>query len=471
MYPYAGIEDTIVAIATPMGQGGLGIIRLSGQQALAIADQMFIDRKGQQPSQFKTFTVHYGDVLYPQTEPSQAERKVVDEALLTVMRAPKTYTREDVVEISCHGGLVVLESILKIAISHGSRLAEPGEFTKRAFLNGRIDLTQAEAVLDIISSKTDKFLQVSTHQLKGDLSLTLEAIREQLMQEYVRIEALVNFPEEEIEDQGRLLMRENLQSARDAVKELIDSSSQGRILKEGLKFVLCGRPNVGKSSILNVLLRQPRAIVSPVPGTTRDTIEEVAHIRGIPIQLVDTAGILEPRDAIEQEAVKRSHMHRQSADIVALVLDRHQPLTQEDHDIIKALIGQNVIVLLNKCDLSSGIERQELQKIFPDAPLLDISALQKIGFEALELTITEQLYHNTPLDEYGLLISNLRHIQALQRCLAEIEAAVSEEQRHLSLEFISEQIKSAVSYLDQITGREIDIDLIDQIFSQFCIGK
>ncbi|MCD4779879.1 MAG: tRNA uridine-5-carboxymethylaminomethyl(34) synthesis GTPase MnmE [Candidatus Omnitrophica bacterium] len=471
MYQYQGMEDTIVAIATPMGQGGIGLVRLSGQQSIAIADKMFLGRSGQKPSGFKTFSVHYGDVFYPQVESLSSKANVVDEVLLTVMLAPKSYTTEDVVEISCHGGLVVLETIVKIAMHHGARLAEPGEFTKRAFLNGRIDLTQAEAVLDVIQSRTDKFLQVSTHQLKGDLSVFLERIRTNLMHEYTHLEALINFPEEEIDSQGSKPSSDPLIAIEQDIKALLDSSRKGQILKEGLKVVFCGKPNVGKSSLLNVLLKHPRAIVSHIAGTTRDTIEEVAHIQGIPFQLIDTAGILEPCDAIEQEAVRRSHTHRQSADVVVLVLDQHQALDWKDEKIIEVVQGQNVIVLFNKCDLPKGIDDIVLKEKFPTQTILFVSALTRTGIEAFEEAIVQQVLGDSSPDHYGLMISNLRHVQSLRDCQKQILSALDDRQKNLSLEFVSDRIKRAVNSLDQITGRNIDFDLIDQIFSQFCIGK
>ncbi|MDO8580115.1 MAG: tRNA uridine-5-carboxymethylaminomethyl(34) synthesis GTPase MnmE, partial [Candidatus Omnitrophota bacterium] len=328
MYQFKDPQDTIVAIATPSGQGGIGIVRLSGPDAITIADQMFVAKSKRRAPDLKNFMVHYGWAVDPASNRESPD--IIDEVLMTIMRSPQSYTCEDVVEFNCHGGMVVLKTLVATAIHHGARLAEPGEFTKRAFLNGRIDLTQAEAVLDIIQSKTESFLRVSTHQLKGELSTELEKIREELLLAYTEIEAIVNFPEDDIDAQGKQKLQHEITSAKHQVDRLLASSTQGRILREGIRIVICGKPNVGKSSLLNVLLKTPRAIVSQIAGTTRDTIEETAQIRGIPIQLIDTAGILEPRDLIEEEAIKRSHQSIQGADLVLLVLDGHEHASAED---------------------------------------------------------------------------------------------------------------------------------------------
>jgi tRNA modification GTPase len=462
-------EDTIVAISTPMGAGGIGIVRFSGPRALAIADQMFVTKKSTKPSSFKSFTVHSGDVRDPKTD------AILDEALLTVMRAPKSYTKEDIVEISGHGGAVSLRAVLTLAIALGARLADPGEFTQRAFLNGRIDLAQAEAVLDVIQAKTETFLRVSTHQLKGDLSTELEAIREQLMQMYVRIEAIVNFPEDDVESDNGVsssaLLWDQAHAAEDRVEALLRSSEHGRILKEGIKIVICGKTNVGKSSLLNALLKTPRAIVSDIAGTTRDTIEETAQIKGIPFQLIDTAGILEPRDLIEQEAIKRSHKVIEGADLALFVFDASAALTQDDERLMSVVEGQNVLGVLNKSDLPQKIDEGRIQQQYDASKILKISALTREGIEALETAIVENIWHEKRIDTHGILVSNLRHIQALKNCRDALTRAQELLKRQMSLAFVSEEIKIAVNFLDRITGRDIDADLLENIFSQFCIGK
>ncbi len=465
MFQLSNIDDTIVAIATPVGEGGIGIVRLSGKDALAIADRMFVARNKGKPSGFKSFTVHYGDVV--------CSGEVIDEALLTLMRAPKSYTREDVVEISAHGGVAPVRTIFKLAVTLGARPAEPGEFTKRAFLNGRIDLTQAEAVLDLIHSRTEAFLRVSAHQLKGELSMELEKIREQLMDVYAAIEAIINFPEDDVDvEKGQASsLRGRMHEAQKALRQLLDSADHGRILKDGIKVVLCGRSNVGKSSLLNVLLKQPRAIVSPIAGTTRDTIEETAQIEGVPFQLVDTAGVLEPRDLIEEEAVRRSQMSIRGADLVLFILDASAPLDAEDEKMFDLVRGRNLVIVLNKCDLKPGIDERKVKTVFPGGKIARISALNKEGIAQLEKEIVAQVWHGKVIDTHGVLISNARHIRALHDALAAVAQAQETFGRKLSLEFVSEEIKRAVSFLDTITGRHIDNDLLEQIFARFCIGK
>ncbi len=470
MYQLNHLEDTIVAISTPIGHGGIGIIRLSGKNTLQVCDQLFLSKNKKWPSQFKSYTVHYGWVIQRQSG-SSCEYDIIDEALLTVMRAPKSYTKEDIVEISCHGGLVVLRRVLALAIELGARLAEPGEFTKRAFLNGRIDLTQAEAVLDIIQAKTDAFAKVGLQQLKGDLSLELEGIREGLMKIYTGIEAIVNFPEDDLDLQGKTRLLEEIRASEERVMRLVESSRNGQILKEGIKVVLCGKPNVGKSSLLNALLKQPRAIVTEIAGTTRDTIEEIAQIKGIPFQLVDTAGILNPRDVIEEEAIRRSHAHIDSADLILFVLDGHQVLNNEDELLIQNLQDKNLIVVYNKCDLEHRLSEDEIKNILPGKKIVKVSAITKAGIGDLEHTIIDSVWQGRAMDSHGLLISNARQINALKDCAAYMMKAEKIVQDGLSLEFISEEIKCAVNALDSITGRNIDYDLLDRIFTEFCIGK
>ena len=458
------LDDTIVAIATALGQGGIGIIRLSGKDALRIADKMFVAKAQKKPSQFKSSTVHYGWAASDHGE-------MIDEVLVTVMRAPKSYTREDVVEISCHGGTVVLRKILGRAVSLGARIAEPGEFTKRAFLNGRIDLAQAEAVLDIIQAKTEAFLRVSLNQLKGDLTKELENIRELLMGIYTAIEAIVNFPEDGLDTASRMKICQRVTAAKKAIEKLLASSEHGRILKEGINVVICGKPNVGKSSLLNALLKQPRAIVTDIAGTTRDTIEETAHMRGIPFQLIDTAGILEPRDIIEEEAVKRSHLYIEGADLILFVLDADRDISEDDHRLIAKVKDKNTIIVINKCDLTNVLEEKKMKKVFNGHKVLKVSALKKTGLEALEDEIVENIWQGKVVDTSSLVISNVRHIHCLKSAARLLEEALKGFSKKIPLELISESIKSAVSQLDSITGREIDSDLLERIFSEFCVGK
>jgi tRNA modification GTPase len=460
MYQYKGLEDTIAAIATPFGTGGLGIVRLSGKDAFAIASKFVHLKSGKVLIKCPGYTVHYGWA---------EDTEIIDEVLVTIMRGPKSYTAEDVVEVSCHGGLAALKAVLNTACKNGARLAEAGEFTKRAFLNGRIDLAQAEAVLDIIRAKTDTFLRVSNNQLKGELSSELEGIRGELMGIYIALEALINFPEDDVDTVGRKKIEERIKAQALRVNHLLKSAHNGRILKEGIRIVLCGKPNVGKSSLLNVLLKQQRAIVTNIAGTTRDVLEEQAQIKGIPFQLVDTAGILEPRDLVEEEAIKRSHLYIDSADLVLLVLDNSKPLEPQDQLLIEKLKGRNILVVINKNDLPSQLNVPYLAGLFKGR-ILPVSATHKNAIEELEAKIVESVVHED-IDTHGILISNIRHINALTEAHSNINQAADLMSKDNSFEFISEDIKSAINQLDGITGRNIDQDLLDRIFSEFCIGK
>ncbi len=464
MYQFKSLEDTIVAISTPTGSGGIGIVRLSGNNSFAIAEALFTAKNKRLLSSFESFKVHYGWV-------KKQDGEIIDEALLTVFRAPKSYTAQDVVEISCHGGTVSVRTILSLALELGARLAEPGEFTKRAFLNGRMDLAQAEAVLDIICAKTDAFLRVSTHQLKGELSTELGSIRETLMNIYTEIEAIVNFPEDDIDAAGRRQIMAKIETQRECIEQLLLSSQNGQVLKDGIRVVLCGKPNVGKSSLLNALLKQPRAIVTDIAGTTRDILEETAQIKGIPFQLVDTAGILEPRDLVEEEAVRRSHLSIEGADVVLLVLDLSRPLSAEDEILIEKTKDFNTIVILNKSDLPSLLDETRLSHVLPGKKMVKVSAVEKTALEELESTIVDQVWQGGDFDTHGILITNIRHISALKSAQTSLAGSLEIIEQGISWEFASEEIKMAVNHLDGITGRNINADLLDRIFSQFCIGK
>ncbi|MBF0522151.1 MAG: tRNA uridine-5-carboxymethylaminomethyl(34) synthesis GTPase MnmE [Candidatus Omnitrophica bacterium] len=466
MHEFKKIDDTIAAISTPVGQGGIGVIRLSGPLSLSIAQKIFVSKNKKETDSFKNFTVHYGWIVDKQNSDD-----IIDEVLLTLMRSPHSYTAEDVVEISCHGGIVSLKAILELVLRHGARLAEPGEFTKRAFLNGRMDLAQAEAVLDIIQSKTDAFLRVSTHQLKGELSTELENIREILMDVYTEIEAYVNFPEDEINEQAQGVLVDKIRQANGRITRLLSSSEHGRILKEGITVVLCGKTNVGKSSLLNAFLKTPRAIVSDIAGTTRDTIEETAQIKGIPFQIIDTAGFLTPSDSIEEEAIRRSRLSVEKADLILFLLDISQQLTQEDYALMESVKQKNVLVVLNKSDLKPQWDEKNIADLFCGQDILKISALKKEGIQDLEEKIVEKVWHGQVIDTHGILVSNLRHIESLKCAQTSLLKAQDIFKQGISLEFISEEIKESVHFLDEITGRNIDIDLLDKIFTQFCIGK
>ena len=466
MYQYKGLEDTIAAIATPAGQGGIGIVRLSGKEAIAVADAVLSLSKNQLLAQAQSHTVHHGWIS---ADKSRVE--VIDEVLATLMRGPRSYTGEDVVEINGHGGMTVMRLVLQAVLNAGARLATPGEFTKRAFLNGRMDLAQAEAVIDVISAKTETFLRQSHHQLKGELSIQLNEMREELTKLYTMVEALINFPEDGIDAQGRQQILDRVSVQEKRISKLLESSKSGRILKEGIRIVLCGKPNVGKSSLLNALLKEQRAIVTDIAGTTRDVLEESAQIKGVPISLVDTAGILEPRDLIEEEAVKRSHLYIKGADLVLLVLDHGRPLEEQDRLLMEQLKLARVLVVINKMDLEGQMDIAEPTAIFNPDQVIKVSTLQAASVQELESKIVSAILKDKNFDAHGILVSNIRHIKALEAAQENLQDACRLMNENTSLEFIAEEFKSAINQLDAITGRNIDEDLLDRIFSEFCIGK
>jgi tRNA modification GTPase len=465
MYQYQGLEDTIAAIATPAGQGGIGIVRISGKEAMTIADSVLRLAQKKTLLQSESHTVQYGKVV------DVKSTEVIDEVLVVLMKAPKSYTGEDVIEINCHGGMTVLRAVLQEVLKAGARMATPGEFTKRAFLHGRLDLAQAEAVIDIIHAKTENFLRQSQHQLKGELSTQLNAMREELIKLYTMVEALINFPEDGIDAQNRQQISGRISTQQKAIARLLESSQSGRILKEGVRIVLCGKPNVGKSSLLNALLKEQRAIVTDIAGTTRDVLEESAQIKGIPISLVDTAGILEPRDLIEEEAVKRSHLYIKGADLVLLVLDYSRPLEAQDWALIEQLKTARVLVVVNKIDLAGQIDEGALNKACGLTGLVKVSAFQSPSVHELETRIVDLICQGKDLETDGIRVSNIRHIKALESAHENLKNACRLMNENTSFEFISEELKSAVNQLDAITGRNIDDDLLERIFSEFCIGK
>lgn len=452
-------EDTIAAISTPLGEGAIGIVRLSGKDAIKIADRIFRSKKGKLPSTFRSFTSHYGHI--------RDKDDVIDEALLIVMRSPKSYTREEMVEISCHGGLMPLKRILGLVLEDGARLAEPGEFTKRAFLNGRLDLTQAEAVLDIIRSKTDSSLRMALGQLDGRLSSALDKIRDELIPISANIEASIDFPDEAIEIIREARVKERLESARGEVIKLLETSEEGIILREGISCVICGKPNVGKSSLLNALISKERAIVTHIPGTTRDTIEEFANIRGVPFKIVDTAGIAPTEDVVEREGILRSRKHVENADLILLLLDASSDTTDEDGILLDDTKGIPRIIVLNKIDLP--------KKISFSAPkgetVVEISAKEGKGIECLREMMSEAVFGGIVQPSEGAVVTNMRQREALRNAGGSLTRAVKAAGEGLSPEFIAIELKESLDHIGEIVGEVITDDILDRVFSQFCIGK
>jgi tRNA modification GTPase len=464
MYQYKGLNDTITAIATPPGWGSIAVVRLSGQGTREVLSRIFRAESGKGVEDWPSFTVRYGWVI-------NASGERVDEVLVALMLAPKSYTCEDMAEISCHGGSVAVKAVLEECLKNGARLAEPGEFTKRAFLNGRIDLAQAEAVLDIVSATSESFLRASTLQLDGHLSTALAVIREELMSVYTAIEARLNFPEDDAQRNEALQAGGGIENALGSIEKLLSTAPAGKVLREGVRAVICGKPNTGKSSLLNAFLRSPRAIVTDVAGTTRDVIEETANIDGIAVNFLDTAGILAPRDKVEEEAVRRSNLSIDAADIVILVLDRSCALEDADRKLMAKIRARNMIVVLNKSDLPAVVTLPAVENLLPGRTILAVSALTGAGLDILEKKIAAHVLQGVKIDTRAVVVSNLRHVEALSRACEALQRAVLSIAERFPLELASEDVKSAVNALDSITGRNVDDDLVEQIFAKFCIGK
>jgi len=453
------LNDTIAAISTAVGQGGIGIIRLSGPKAVSIVSKIFVPAKKGKEKKFRNYGLHYGFIA--------DNNEKIDEAIVSLMLKPHSYTRQDVAEINCHGGLVALTRILGLTLKNGARLAEPGEFTKRAFLNGRIDLAQAEAVIDIICAKTDSALKVGLGQLSGALSKEINRIRAKLLDVSVVLEANIDFPDEGLAKDGNDLAAK-LESVLFDIGTLLENSSVGRVFREGIHAVICGKPNVGKSSLLNALLKMERSIVTPFAGTTRDTVEEMIDIKGIPVRITDTAGILKPRDLIEEKAVKRSKDYIKSADLVILMFDASQKLEPQDKKLISELKNRNTIAVINKIDLKNKIEEKSVSGAFTKIVKLSAKTGKKIGL--LEEAIYQSVLKGKIQPE-SAIISNLRHIQALNCAKKLIVRALGSLRKNQLIELTAQDLKDACAYLDKILGRNFSEDLLDRIFADFCIGK
>jgi len=468
------LDDTIVAISTPIGEGGIGIVRLSGKDALKIADRIFLPKNGKKPSDFKTYTVHYGHIVERSQRPEAKGGKIVDEVILTLMRRPKSYTKEDVVEINCHSGIAPLKKILDLVLVNNARLAEPGEFTKRAFLNGRIDMLQAESVLDIVKAKTDLSLRGAVDNLKGLFSKKINEIRDELVNILAHIEAGVDFSEEDdVDSAKRRDIFNRLKHIRKDMERLISTAREGKILRQGIKLVICGRANVGKSSLMNALLKESRAIVTHLPGTTRDTIEEIVNIKGIPVVLIDTAGIVSTTHTIEKEGVKRSHSSIEKSDLILLVLDYARRLNKDDTDIIRNIKdkGKEIIIGINKIDLKKRIDIGVIRKFFPKKPIAYVSAINSSGIDRLENTIKDVIFKGKAQAADFVSLSNDRQLALLRRSIEDIKEAIEIFKGNVPIDCVSIYVRSSIEGLGEVTGHTITEEALDRIFSEFCIGK
>ncbi len=454
------LQDTIAAIATPPGVGGVGIVRVSGPLAEEVAKKIFRPRRD--ISQFKSHRLYYGHIIDPETQ------EVIDEVLIALMRAPHSYTGEDVLEIYAHGGPLILKRILELCLNAGARLAGPGEFTKRAFLNGRMDLTQAEAVLQLINARTEQELKIATKQLQGYLGKRIEGIRKCLIEFKAHLEVAIDFPEEDVEIVPPEVWLPRLEKeVITPIKKLLLAYEHGRVLREGALMAIVGRPNVGKSSLLNCLLREERAIVTPIPGTTRDVIEEAINIKGIPIRIADTAGLRKATDAVEAIGVERAKKKIAEADIILWVVDISQALTEEDREIYREIAGKNVILVLNKCDLPVKVN---VDNEFKDLPMVKISALYSQGIEKLEEIIYNCLIGEEK-EQVVSFVPSLRHKKALEKAFSAVLRIKEAIEKKLPPVFISVDVQEALDYLGEIIGETTPEEVLNYIFSQFCIGK
>ena len=452
--------DTIAAISTPRGEGGISIVRMSGQDSLNILEKIF-RAKNKKVSELKNYSINYGHII--------DNEHIVDEVLVSIMKAPNTYTREDIVEINCHGGFLVTEQVLQVVLKNGARIAEIGEFTKRAFLNGRIDLTQAEAVIDIIHGKTEKSLSLSLNQLRGDLRDKIATIKKSVLDLAAHINVVLDYPEEGIDDPVPENLVDNLKKASAEIKDLISSYDKGKIIKDGINTAIIGKPNVGKSSILNSLLREDRAIVTHIPGTTRDIIEEVININGIPLLLVDTAGIRNTDDIVENIGVEKSKELINSADLILYVIDTSREIDEEDIRIYDIINTDKVIGILNKIDIKKEIDLSKFPKI---DKWIEISALSKIGIDNLEDQIYKYIMNENVEDSsQKLVITNVRHKSALEKTNEALLNIIETIDMGLPMDLMAVDIKDALDSLSEVTGEISSEDLLDHIFSNFCVGK
>lgn len=460
------LDDTIAAIATPIGEGGLAVIRISGAQALVVADRIFspVGKSSLKPSAAASHTIQFGHIV--------RDNQTIDEVLVAVMRAPRTFTREDVVEITCHGGILPAKAVLDAVLSGGVRLAEPGEFTRRAFLNGRIDLAQAEAVADLIHSRTEVALRAANEQLAGKLSQRINQLRDDMLKTLAHVEAYIDFPEEDIAEETKDQLLRRLERGVTFMDELLRTANEGQILRQGVRAAIIGQPNAGKSSLLNQLLGRDRAIVSPVPGTTRDTIEEIANIRGLPVIFIDTAGLREARDEIEVEGIRRSHESLQKADFILHVLDGSESMTEADEKYLREFAGKKRILVRNKIDLPQKLilPPQGAGEVMC-GPLVDVCCLTGKGIDSLKDAIKSLVWSGEINAEMLQVMINSRHQNALNRARAAAGRTIDALRSGATLELAAMDLRIAVNAVGEIVGKTATEDLLDMIFSQFCIGK
>ncbi|MCG2788742.1 MAG: tRNA uridine-5-carboxymethylaminomethyl(34) synthesis GTPase MnmE [Actinomycetia bacterium] len=457
-------SDTIAAIGTKPGEAAIGIIRLSGNKSVKLTEKIFRQKNRKKISQMKTFSMAYGYIV-------DKKEEMIDEVIITLMKKPKSYTKEDVVEINCHGGMAAADKILELCIKNGARIAEPGEFTKRAFLNGRIDLSQAEAVIDLIRSKTEQSLKVAANNIKGIVKDRIEELRKRILDVLVELEASIDFIEEDLEVTPYEVLEKNVIEIQKSIDELINDEKRGEIIKNGIKVAIVGKPNVGKSSLLNVLARKERAIVTHIPGTTRDAVEEILYIEGIPLIIADTAGIRKSKNIIEKIGVKKSFEYISKSELVILVMDGNTQIDNNDCEIVEELQGKNIIICLNKIDLKQITSKKEINKKFKLNDIIEISAKKNIGIDKLEKKIKTLVLGEEEFNIESKIIVNNRQKNILLDASGMLKHAIKAMKLKMSEEFPSSDLKLAYNLLGEITGQTTTNEILDGIFGKFCVGK
>ncbi|MEX0416341.1 tRNA uridine-5-carboxymethylaminomethyl(34) synthesis GTPase MnmE [Bacillus sp. C30] len=455
--------DTIAAISTALGEGAIAIVRVSGDDAIEKVDRIF---KGKDLTQVSSHTIHYGHIVDLDTN------QVIEEVMVSIMRAPRTFTRENIVEINCHGGLVSVNKVLQLILAQGVRLAEPGEFTKRAFLNGRIDLSQAEAVMDLIRAKTDRAMNVAINQMEGRLSKLIGHLRQEILETLAHIEVNIDYPEyDDVEEMTHNILIEKATHVRAEIAKILETSKQGKILREGISTAIIGRPNVGKSSLLNSLVQEKKAIVTDIAGTTRDVIEEYVNVRGVPLKLIDTAGIRETEDIVERIGVERSKEMMSQADLVLIVVNYSEALTNEDEDLFRAVQGKDFIVIVNKTDLPQEIDMERITDLAVGNRVITTSLIEEQGIDELEKAIADLFFEGTIDSADMTYVSNARHIGLLTQAGRTINDAIEAIENGVPIDMVQIDLTRAWEILGEITGDTVHESLIDQLFSQFCLGK
>lgn len=456
--------DTITSISTPMGEGAIGIVRLSGPQAIEIGDKLY---KGKYKlAEVDSHTINYGHIVDPETN------EVVEEVMISVLRAPKTFTREDIIEINCHGGILTINRVLELTMTHGARMAEPGEYSKRAFLNGRIDLSQAEAVMDFIRSKTDRASKVAMNQIEGRLSDLIKRQRQSILEILAQVEVNIDYPEyDDVEDATTEFLLEQSKNIKAEIDKLLETGAQGKIMREGLSTVIVGKPNVGKSSMLNNLIQDNKAIVTEVAGTTRDVLEEYVNVRGVPLRLVDTAGIRDTEDIVEKIGVERSRKALSQADLILFVLNYNEPLTKEDRTLFEVIKNEDVIVIVNKTDLVQQLNIEEVQEMIGNKPLIQTSMLKQEGIDELEIQIRDLFFGGDVQNQDMTYVSNSRHIALLKQARHAIQDAIDAAESGVPMDMVQIDLTRTWEILGEIIGESASDELINQLFSQFCLGK